>query len=634
MIDQVRPVRSLRLAAGPARRPPAWCWTCANPGNCRPPACSPTASRCWPSPWARCPRACRAGRPNPGGLPVPPRRRAAMQVAQFLAAQGFAQVANIAGGIDAWSPSSTPGARATDKQHASTRQPTDNAVSKKDDHAPPLRLLPISLALLGGLLPRCRSAPRAWWSCTRRRGATTPPTSRPSSQYEADLARAEQARAGILLPTVGLAASMSRTTRSTPTCAFPTRPSARKAPRQRVAAAVPAGQPATYEQGQKRSRRGQAQLQLAEQDLIVRVSQAYFDVLAAQDALAFVQAQEDGRGRATGSAKRNFEVGTSTITDTREAQARFDLVVAQEIAAANDLLVKSWRWTSWWASPGTSPSRWLPPVVLPALLPDDVNLPGSTRRSTSIRCCARPAWRWKWPSWRPQGQAGHKPTLDLNGSYGMTHNDGNNVLRADSRTNNAVVGWRSTCRCLPGLRSRTASRKPCRWKTRPAPTWRPPAARCRRPRAAAFFGVVSGQGQVKALEAPSLQPERAGRQQAGLPGGRAHQHRRAQRQSQLFQTKRDLAQARYDVLLGGLRLRQANGTLKPKTCRRLRASWQTAPPARRRGARQARPWASCAGVGRGVELEVAQHATHRGAELAQALRRRHRSAPTPPCKAA
>src|SRR5207245_2184055 len=75
----------------------------------------------------------------------------------------------------------------------------------------------------------------------------------------------------------------------------------------------------------------------AQQDLIVRVAQAYFDVLASQDALASVQAQKVAISEQLAAAKRNFEVGTTTITDTHEAQARFDLARAQEIAAQNDL---------------------------------------------------------------------------------------------------------------------------------------------------------------------------------------------------------------------------------------------------------------------------------------------------------
>src|SRR5471032_3079287 len=69
------------------------------------------------------------------------------------------------------------------------------------------------------------------------------------------------------------------------------------------------------------------------QDLVVRVAQAYFDVLASQDILAFIQAQKTAISEQLAQAKRNFEVGTATITDTHEAQARYDLATSQEIAA-------------------------------------------------------------------------------------------------------------------------------------------------------------------------------------------------------------------------------------------------------------------------------------------------------------
>src|SRR6266478_9158758 len=78
----------------------------------------------------------------------------------------------------------------------------------------------------------------------------------------------------------------------------------------------------------------------ATQDLIVRVAQAYFDVLASQDSLAFIQGQKVAISEQLAQAKRNFEVGTATITDTHEAQSRYDLTVSQEIAAQNDLETK------------------------------------------------------------------------------------------------------------------------------------------------------------------------------------------------------------------------------------------------------------------------------------------------------
>jgi outer membrane protein len=78
----------------------------------------------------------------------------------------------------------------------------------------------------------------------------------------------------------------------------------------------------------------------ATQDLIVRVAQAYFDVLASQDSLTFIQGQKVAIAEQLAQAKRNFEVGTATITDTHEAQARFDLATSQEIAAQSDLEIK------------------------------------------------------------------------------------------------------------------------------------------------------------------------------------------------------------------------------------------------------------------------------------------------------
>src|SRR5262249_49492542 len=78
----------------------------------------------------------------------------------------------------------------------------------------------------------------------------------------------------------------------------------------------------------------------AGQALLVRPPEAYFDVLAAFDTLEVVRAQKTATGEQLAAAKRNFEVGTATITDTHEAQSRFDLISAQEIAALNDLQTK------------------------------------------------------------------------------------------------------------------------------------------------------------------------------------------------------------------------------------------------------------------------------------------------------
>src|SRR5882672_1436272 len=97
---------------------------------------------------------------------------------------------------------------------------------------------------------------------------------------------------------------------------------------------------AAYEQSKTQVTQADAVFAQAAQDLILRVAQAYFDVLLAQDTVAFAQAQLAAIGQQLEQAKRNFEVGTATITDTHEAQSRYDLTTATEIAARNDLEIR------------------------------------------------------------------------------------------------------------------------------------------------------------------------------------------------------------------------------------------------------------------------------------------------------
>jgi outer membrane protein len=199
------------------------------------------------------------------------------------------------------------------------------------------------------------------------------------AQYEANVARAAQAKAGIL-PAVGLTAGVTRSDLEIDTLTGSGRGTTTPRDFNTQNVGINATQPlyrpanwATYEQGKRQADIAQAVLTIAEQDLIVRVSQAYFDVLASQDSLALVRAQKVAVAEQLASAKRNFEVGTSTITDSREAQARYDLVIAQEIAAENDLQVKKIVLDQLVGRPGSVPVPLRVPVVLPAAVPADIN---------------------------------------------------------------------------------------------------------------------------------------------------------------------------------------------------------------------------------------------------------------------
>src|SRR5690606_35581003 len=168
-----------------------------------------------------------------------------------------------------------------------------------------------------------------------------------------------------------------------------------------------------------------AELQIAEQDLIVRLSQAYFDVLAAQDTLGAANANKSAISEQLASAKRNFEVGTATITDTREAQARFDLATAQVIAAENDLRIKRIALDQQVGRTGIEPHPLAVPVALPPVLPANVEAwVAQTEDSPQVRR-ARSAYEIARLE-TEKAQAGRLPTVDVSASYarGRLSNDG------------------------------------------------------------------------------------------------------------------------------------------------------------------------------------------------------------------
>jgi outer membrane protein len=150
-----------------------------------------------------------------------------------------------------------------------------------------------------------------------------------------------QARAG-LLPSVGLAANATEEDFYEKIHVDPAQKVRERFPQ--LAYTVSASQPLYRPQNsialaQAKQQLGQSDyvLSSAQQDLIVRVTQAYFDVLLARFAIELTESQKAAVSENLAQAKRNFEVGTATITDTNDAQAKYDQIVAQEISARTDL---------------------------------------------------------------------------------------------------------------------------------------------------------------------------------------------------------------------------------------------------------------------------------------------------------
>ncbi|MET3917473.1 outer membrane protein [Variovorax sp. OAS795] len=389
------------------------------------------------------------------------------------------------------------------------------------------------------------------------------------AQYEATVARAAQAKAGIL-PAVGLTAGVSRNALDIDTLTGPGRGTTTPRDFTTQNIGVNATQPlyrpanwATYEQGKRQAEIAEAVLTAAEQDLIVRVSQAYFDVLASQDSLTLVRAQKVAVAEQLASAKRNFEVGTSTITDTREAQARYDLVIAQEIAAENDLQVKKVVLDQLVGRPGSVPVPLAQPVVLPTAMP--ANIEAWVAQAEDVHPSIRQARLGLDVAGLEirKAEAGHKPTLDANLGYNVTRNpQGTSTSTVGTRINAASVGVVFNLPLFAGFATENRIKETLALEDQSRSVLEGTRRSVAQATRAAYLGLVSGAGQVKALEAAEASSQSAlDANRLGYQVGVRINIDVLNSQSQLFQTKRDLAQARYNVLLGNLKLRQANGTL-------------------------------------------------------------------------
>lgn len=383
------------------------------------------------------------------------------------------------------------------------------------------------------------------------------------AQLDAAMRRADQALAG-LLPSAGLNAGISRVSVDV------TRPPIENTGSTQtlgINASQPLYRPAnriTLQQGRRGVDVAQAQLDAATQDLLVRASQAYFDVLAAQDTLASVRALKAAVSEQLAFAKRNFEVGTTTITDSREAQARFDLATAQEIAATNDLRVKRLALDQLTGLVGTAPLPVALPLVLPDVQPDNVarwvetarELQPGVRQAALALDIARLETQ--------KAKTGHLPTVDLQAGYNITRNPGGTITapNINSRTNSASVGVALNLPLFAGFAVENRIGETLALEDKAAADLETVRRNVAQATRTAFFGVESGQSQVQALEAAEASSQSAlEANKLGYQVGVRINIDVLNAQSQLFQTQRDLAQARYNVLLGTLRLRQAAGTL-------------------------------------------------------------------------
>ncbi|TCV84243.1 TolC family outer membrane protein [Sulfurirhabdus autotrophica] len=318
---------------------------------------------------------------------------------------------------------------------------------------------------------------------------------------------------------------------------------------------------AQYEQSKQQVTQAEAQLAIAKQDLILRVAQAYFDALLAQDNVAFASSYKTAISEQLAQAKRNFEVGTATITDTHEAQARFDLATSQEIAARNDLEVKKFALQKVIGKIPSSLSRLSDKLPLKTPEPNDMEQWVASSEQQNLQFQIQQAAFEIANQEVERNRGGHYPTLDVVASYRDANNT-NLSFGIGGNTQSTAIGLQLNLPIFSGgstsskVREAVANQDKAREDLED--TRRQVVLQTRQ----AFLGVTSGEAQVRALEQALVSTQSSlDSTKLGFEVGVRTSVDVLNAQQQLFSAKRDLSQARYTYIMNQLKLKSAVGTL-------------------------------------------------------------------------
>ncbi len=318
---------------------------------------------------------------------------------------------------------------------------------------------------------------------------------------------------------------------------------------------------AAYAEGKLAVTQAQAQLAIARQDLIVRTAQAYFNVLAAQDTLRFAKSKEKAIDGQLQLAKRNFEVGNSTIVDVNAAQAQYDSAIAAAVVADNDLRVKEEVLYTLIGKPVGTLSAVT--KTLPLQMPVPANMDTWTRaaedQSPRIKVQQQAVAITREEVQKSRG--GHYPSLDLVAS----HNYSNGIspgfpgtIVYHSNQIGVELQWPIFSGGVVSSEVRQSLARVDQARETLTQTERQTVLSTRQ----YYLAVTSGVAQVKALEQALAASKNALEStQLGYRTGVNTGLDVLNAQQNLFSVESALSQAKYSYLMSRLELKDAVGTL-------------------------------------------------------------------------
>ncbi len=302
----------------------------------------------------------------------------------------------------------------------------------------------------------------------------------------------------------------------------------------------------------------EAQFQADSQALMLKIVEAYFNILSAQDTLEFAKAEKRAIGKQLEQARQRFEVGLIAITDVHEAQAAFDEATANEIEADNELdnQKENLRELIGNHEEALNPLTAEIPLMQPE--PEDLDAWAKTAEMSNFKVIAQlNQTEFSRKSIALQ-RSGHLPTLDIVASYGVSDVTSNFGLRGDTQS----VGLQVNVPIFEGggvySRTKQAEFEFRKEKQNLIKIKRTVIRDVKN----AYRGVLSSISRVKALKAAVKSAASAlEATEAGFEVGTRTMVDVLTEQRNLYRVKRDYARSRYDYLVNAIRLKNAAGNL-------------------------------------------------------------------------
>ncbi len=318
---------------------------------------------------------------------------------------------------------------------------------------------------------------------------------------------------------------------------------------------------ASSEAAQAKIEQAKQDLKAAQDDLIIRTAEAYFNILSAQDNLEFALIEQKAIARQLEQAEKRFEVGLTAITDVKEAQAKFDISVAQTLAAQNQLDINR-QSLELITGPITAQklSSLNNSLILATPQPDNsaywmqqamLNNPAVLAAQANLAIVAAN---------RKKVASADSATITASGSYGLTQND--HSITNDNTANDLNVAITLNVPLYTGgLNSALLAEQEANYQSAKSNVVLQKRVAAQQARSL-YLSIVSGISQIKALKQASNSSQTAlEATNAGFEVGTRTSVDVLTSINETYRSRRDVSSARYDYLLNMLKLKQAVGRL-------------------------------------------------------------------------